>query len=223
MLNTKQKRLAFVLYVSMVLILMGILFTYNGMDSPWPWMCVSFFVIAPMFYIKLVKLPYMMWKESYTVGVAEIDYDHKKLVELINKVVSASSYKMGDDYSQKIFDKLISYTKYHLAREESLMAEYDYPDRKNHIIQHRKFIEKVDYFCSNLGTGGKTSYPEIFDFLKNWLIKHICKTDKKLGIFIQAKRAEAFDAQERLAYASNLKEKEANSSNILEKQTVTSE
>lgn len=193
MLKTNIRRLAFFLYIGIVVLIIFGLMAYKGIDSPWPWMWISLFALVPLLYMRLFQIPYIVWKESYSVGVAEIDYDHKKLLELINRVVSATSYKLGDDFSQEIFRKLIDYTKYHFDREEKLMEKYGYPDRENHAIQHNKFIATISDIYSQFGNNNKIAHQEIYDFLKNWLLKHIAKSDKKLGAFIKAKRSNASD------------------------------
>lgn len=182
-ITTRQRRLVFFLYIALALLSMAILFIYNGVDSPWPWMCAPFLVFSPVFYMKFVHLPYIVWKDSYSVGVAAIDYDHKRLLELVNRVVSAYSFDMGDDFSQEIFNKLIDYTKYHFAREEQLMEKYDYPGWEDHKLQHGKFIVKINDFYNQLENNGVTFY-EVFDFLRDWWINHIGKSDDDLGAYI---------------------------------------
>ena len=158
------------------------------MESAWPWAVLIAILAAPVFYMKVFQLSYVKWKDSYYVGVEEIDYDHKQLVGMINQVVTASQDHLADNIVPEILDKLIDYTKYHLEREEKLMEQYDYPVKEQHAIQHAKFIGKINRFYSKYSEERNMKNQEVFDFLRCWLLKHISSTDKDLGAFIQAKR-----------------------------------
>ncbi len=184
MFNAKQKRLTFILYIGLALSTVGILAANIGLSSPWPWLYLVLIILVPLLYIKFVQPPYVQWRESYVVGVAEIDYDHKRLLELINRVVSASSYDLGIEYTREIFDKLLDYTKYHFYREEALMEKYDFPGTKNHIRQHRSFIDRIDEIQKGIDGSINVAHHEVFDFLKSWLVSHICVHDRALGLHI---------------------------------------
>ncbi len=188
-INTKTNRLLFFLYLSCTFLAIAILIIYKGLNSPWPWMLIPLLIFAPVLYIKFVRLPYLMWKNAYNVGVEEIDYDHKRLVELLNRVVMASSHNMGENFSLETLNKLIDYAKYHLDREEKLMEKYEYPDKENHTLQHGKFAKSIHAIEKEHAENDTVKHTEIFDFLAAWLLKHIAKTDKDLGAFIQKKRA----------------------------------
>ena len=189
MLNVKQKRLTIFIYTCVVLLTIGVLVANTGFFSIWPWLCLAFLVLPPVLYLYFAQIPYVAWRETFSVGVHEIDYDHKRLIELINRVVSASSYDLGVEYTHEIFDKLIDYTKYHFAREEVLMEQYKFPGMKKHIHQHRLFIGKIDEICNNLDRSMNIAHHEVFIFLKSWLVKHICVHDKVLGVHINQVRS----------------------------------
>lgn len=190
-ISSVSKRVIFSLYMISIFLVIGGFFIYEGLNSPWPWMLLPLFIFAPVLHMALVPLPYLAWEDSYNVGVEEIDYDHKKLLELLNRVALLSNYTMGDAYFMEILNKLIDYTKYHLGREENLMMVYEYPDRESHILQHEKFIGSIDALYNKISKEDIIEYHKVFDFLKNWLLKHIAHTDKDLGAFIQNARLTA--------------------------------
>ena len=135
------KRFSVIFAYIVVIILVGslILSIAFHVENPWLWVAIFSVLTVPLLYAKISELPYLKWKNSYYVGVEEIDYDHKQLVSLINQVVTASQDHLAENIVPNILDELIDYTKYHLRREEKLMEEYEYPERVKHAAQHVKF------------------------------------------------------------------------------------
>src|SRR6476661_9169262 len=83
------------------------------------------------------------WQARYSVGVPEIDAQHKKLIELINELFKAMRVGGGDHIMAKLFDSLLKYTQQHFAFEENLMRKGRYSGLEAHIEEHRKLISQV--------------------------------------------------------------------------------
>lgn len=189
MLRAITKRRVFYLYVAAVLLAIVILALVAGIDSPWPWALLPLLVLVPILHMKFFELPYLSWKDAYSVGVDEIDSDHKQLVDLINRVVTAASTNLGDEFVGENIYELVAYAKYHLNREERLMDQYEFPDREGHKRQHQAFIDTVARFEEQYEHDLKVKNLQMFDFLREWLLQHISYTDKELGAYIRARRA----------------------------------
>ncbi len=121
------------------------------------------------------------WSNMFSVGVSEIDTQHKKLVELINQLNDAMQAGKGTDVLGKVLTELVNYTVYHFGYEEKLMGQYNYEDSPAHKDEHKKFIVTVGDFKKKFDAGSAVISVEIMNFLRDWLTTHIMKTDKKLG------------------------------------------
>ncbi len=64
-------------------------------------------------------MPIMSWTDAYSVGVAEIDKQHKKLIDLINALHDAMSKGQAKAVIGKVLGELISYCASHFARSAS--------------------------------------------------------------------------------------------------------
>ncbi|HBW14638.1 MAG TPA: chemotaxis protein [Desulfovibrio sp.] len=120
------------------------------------------------------------WDDALNIGVADVDPQHKVLVDLINEVYAAM--KAGADRSvlQDIVRRLREYTVKHFTYEEGVLhTSMRYPDMQAHLKQHRAFVERIAQFEEALGSGRVTLDMEMMRFLKNWLKQHIMGTDKK--------------------------------------------
>ena len=73
-------------------------------------------------------MPLFVWNDSYSVKVAELDNQHKKLIGLINQLYDAMKEGKGKDVLEVIFTELIEYTKNHFSAEENTTAHNPYSD-----------------------------------------------------------------------------------------------
>ncbi len=132
------------------------------------------------------------WNTDYETGVEEIDEQHQILVNTLNEANKLLAKECTLENLQNITKDLLSYALYHFETEEELMQDYNYEDAhptdfNNHMKQHRVFSAKVVEVRDSLKAGNLIEREELISFLLNWLINHINKTDKKLGIFLQSK------------------------------------
>lgn len=117
------------------------------------------------------------WTEALSVGVPELDDDHRRLVGVINRVLE--SERRGESVQWAI-QELTSYANEHFAREERLMAEAGYPGLDAHREQHRAFIEWLTSVKTAYGADAETRHylaKTVREYLQNWLTDHIMETD----------------------------------------------
>ncbi|MCE1255553.1 MAG: bacteriohemerythrin [Anaerolineae bacterium] len=132
-------------------------------------------------------MAYIDWSDKLSVKISVIDEQHKKLIEIINDLYDAMQKGKGKDVLEDVFARLVEYVKTHFKTEEKLMAEYDYPDRKDHETKHNDLTYQVGQLAIKAQTGKITVSLETMAFLKDWLYNHILKTDAKLGQYLKDK------------------------------------
>ncbi len=129
----------------------------------------------------------IVWDDSYSVGVKSIDFQHKKLIDMINSLIDANELKVDSEVISDTLLQITDYADYHFKAEEKLMSEAGYPNlpehRKEHVFFKKKTVSLlVDTFEA------KDSVPEdLLRFLKEWLIDHILKTDMQYKEFFKEK------------------------------------
>jgi hemerythrin-like metal-binding protein len=134
----------------------------------------------------------LVWNDTFVAGVREIDEQHMVLVDLLNKVRVKLLPEPDIKEMEQIILDLLSYALYHFETEERLMDAYDYrrgspQEAIAHLEQHRFFSEKVVSTRKALTSGEKISAEELLQFLSEWLVNHILKTDFKLAGYILEK------------------------------------
>ncbi|MDQ5986419.1 MAG: Bacteriohemerythrin [Syntrophus sp. SKADARSKE-3] len=127
------------------------------------------------------------WDSNLSVGVAEMDKQHQKLIDLINQLNDAMSQGKGKDVLGKTINGLLDYTKTHFTAEEKLMGQQGYTGLDQQKDAHKKFIDKVAAYKLQFETGKVGLTIEMMNFLSNWLKGHIIGEDKKYGPYLAEK------------------------------------
>jgi len=122
---------------------------------------------------------FIKWDKKYEIGINTIDNQHKKLVGIINELYSSFGVTDNSKMLHKVLNQLMQYTEYHFGEEEKYFTQTEYPETKEHLSQHRKFIKKVKAFAIDIENGEFSVSFDMLEFLKKWLVDHISKSDKK--------------------------------------------
>ncbi len=129
------------------------------------------------------------WSDSLSVGIVEIDAQHKKLVSIINALNDNLLDSRSKSVFEQLLNELVSYTQEHFGTEEKLFAQFDYPETDDHKKEHKFFVQELMKFTRGFYEGGTEFLlsADIVAFLVNWLVNHIQTTDKKYSFFFKEK------------------------------------
>jgi hemerythrin len=127
------------------------------------------------------------WTPALSVGVAEMDEQHKKLIGLINRLNDAMKTGKGKEMLAQVFKEMADYTVFHFGAEERYMQQFSYPGYLKQKADHKVFVEKATAMAKDLAGGKITVTLDVMTFLKEWLSKHIQGSDKQYGPFFNGK------------------------------------
>ncbi len=134
--------------------------------------------------IKTTKLPenenLIVWEDRFAIGIPVIDGEHKRLVELCNKLYKAimSSKSSGrKDAVRVALKECADYVRTHFSNEEKLMQVCAYKNFEVHKRTHAEFTKKVLEKCQNFENETFASSLEFVKFLYDWILSHIAHTD----------------------------------------------
>jgi len=131
-------------------------------------------------------MPLIIWGPKLCVGIEQIDDQHKKLVEIVNKLNDAMVAGHGREVIGPTLNELIRYTQYHFSTEERLMAAHGYEHTAEHKAQHAKLLQDVGEFKTRFDSGNSMLSIELLRFLRDWLSGHILGSDLKLAKCLEA-------------------------------------
>lgn len=129
------------------------------------------------------------WKEDLSIGVDQIDNQHKELIGRIDGLFEACNKGKGKEEVLKVIDYLGDYVVTHFSDEEGLQKKYRYPGYNSHKLLHTQFIKDFGTLKDSLNKDGVTPILiiKMNKLLIDWLLNHIKKTDKELGVFLKGK------------------------------------
>ncbi len=123
-------------------------------------------------------MPLIDWTDKMSVGVNEIDIQHKKLVDILNRLHDSLKANTTEKELKTIYMELIDYTKYHFSTEEKIMEEVGYENLEVHKKQHEKFVNKLYRMKERCHLGKEEISVELSSFLSGWVIGHIIHSDR---------------------------------------------
>ena len=122
---------------------------------------------------------FIEWSDDLSVGIEEIDQQHRALVGILNEFHDAIHHHKGTAVASQILKRLADYTLIHFAVEEGMMRLLDYPGYAEHKAEHDDLIEEIQMLSSKLESGKKSVSFELIHFLKGWITNHIQESDRE--------------------------------------------
>ena len=83
------------------------------------------------------------WDPSFGVNILDVDDNLKKIIELINKIIDQKKSKKCDDEQLiETFADLTEVVRNYFPTEENYLTRYRYPEARQHMKEHKKFVKK---------------------------------------------------------------------------------
>jgi hemerythrin len=130
---------------------------------------------------------YLKWTENYSVNVAEIDEQHKKLFSLVNSMYDAMHAGTGRDMIGTVIAEFVEYTDYHFKTEEALLRCHAYPAYDEHKEMHERLFREARRIRAAFDSGNAPTAIEVMVILTNWLNNHILEEDRKYKPYVEGK------------------------------------
>jgi hemerythrin len=122
---------------------------------------------------------YIDWTDDLSVGVAEIDQQHKRFLVIINDLYETLENKNEKTALGDIISQLASYAMFHFMTEEKYMDAFHYEGTEAHKKQHEILKERIVVFGDTYANDPEKQAQELLHFLKDYLADHLMKMDHK--------------------------------------------
>jgi hemerythrin len=124
------------------------------------------------------------WSFDFSVGIEEIDQDHRRLITCLNDLFAACHAGQSASTLKDILEQLMQYTNEHFSHEEGVMRRIGYPAAKEHRDEHAQLVTELDDIIEKFDASDTHELnDETLQFLEDWLTHHIMIEDKKIGKF----------------------------------------
>lgn len=131
------------------------------------------------------------WQDNLSIGVLEIDIQHKLLFDKFNSFLNAYNSDGDTDGTLRMFWFLEAYAITHFKEEEKLMQQVSFPAFPAHRQKHQAFIDQINQLKERLKAEGLSQalVTTMTNFITAWLIQHIFTEDRAIGDFINKRPA----------------------------------
>jgi len=126
--------------------------------------------------------------ERFAVGIESMDSQHRRLIDLINELSQDLANGRPTEGVARTLKGIVEYAQFHFDDEERLIADVSPRVFQEHRILHDHFRSHVLSLLQRLKKGGTVSAYELLNFLKDWLVTHIERDDKRLAEAVLAAR-----------------------------------
>lgn len=132
-------------------------------------------------------MPVIPWSDMLSVGVQDIDNQHRVLVGLLNQLGDVVQGQVSEWDQGAVLTALVDYTHTHFQFEEDLMRRVGYEETDSHVQQHHDLVRAVAAMVDAQARGEQADAEALVVFLRDWLTGHIMGTDRVLGQALNAR------------------------------------
>lgn len=120
------------------------------------------------------------WKDEYSVGVPDVDEEHRELIELINSLhENMQAPDRGLDVMEflgEIYARIAS----HFALEELIMRRHEYDEYRDHKGDHEQLLEEIRDIMDDYEDGKLLDDEDLARRLDRWFSEHFRTRDARL-------------------------------------------
>ena len=130
----------------------------------------------------------LAWTKELSIGNATIDSDHKKLIDMTNRIRHEIRAANGSALSQA-FERLENWLPVHFTNEEQIVRAVHFP-LDQHKLAHQYSMRELQYLRNELvskdGIWSEGAVEHFCRSMENWAIEHITKMDIQMKLALQA-------------------------------------
>lgn len=119
----------------------------------------------------------LIWNEEYSVGNAELDAQHQKLMEICNRAAACLEQPDSGDL-HLILHELSAYADTHFRAEEKLLEQCRCPLLAEQRVEHSAYHEQLVELMWQ-ATTGEPDKAAIHRHASDWWRHHILGADRK--------------------------------------------
>ncbi|MCE5300653.1 MAG: bacteriohemerythrin [Spirochaetia bacterium] len=129
------------------------------------------------------------WTPEMSVGIGEIDVQHRKLIRKLNEINEAVEKGASKEEIARAIRFLEVYSDEHFKAEEAYMLSYKYRDYEDHRNVHARFMKETAAVREKFDSG-EIAPAEVSDAVKyqyDWFVNHMASSDARMATFLRGK------------------------------------
>ncbi|GAB6054382.1 hypothetical protein JCM17960_32020 [Magnetospira thiophila] len=132
----------------------------------------------------------LVWDESWETGHPLIDFDHRTLVDLVNRLRALLSTEADLKAIDHFMVRLNDLVHKHLQREEDILRHIDFPDFSEHVKDHRNIASQFEIFSNTWQRAPEAlDLHHVLSFVEDWLDRHARHEFASIAAHLSARNA----------------------------------
>jgi len=120
------------------------------------------------------------WKDEYSLGIAEVDFEHRELIRLINDMLVQLDENDSREDTLNSLGEIHARISSHFALEEKIMRELRYKLYPEHKADHDRLLNEIRDIMDDYEDRAEFNREEFIDRLNHWFTDHFRTKDAQL-------------------------------------------
>lgn len=120
------------------------------------------------------------WKPEFSVGIASMDFEHKKMIGMINEIYDELLTHRDADSIEQFLGDIHTAISAHFALEERMMKEAEYVEYEAHKDDHEELLDEIRDMMDQLQADPEKAFELLRQNLVDWFGKHFATYDARL-------------------------------------------
>jgi hemerythrin len=129
------------------------------------------------------------WKDHYSVGVPEVDHEHRELIALINRLHAELTRHGAGTSVEEFLGEIYAKISAHFALEEKVMRERHYDQYDDHKADHERLLDEIRDIMDQYEDDARFSTADLAARLDGWFSEHFKTKDARLHKHLPGIRA----------------------------------
>lgn len=121
----------------------------------------------------------LQWQETFSVGVAEVDHEHRELIDLINTLHTALGTERSGERVEAFLGEIFADISAHFALEERVMRERRYDALAEHKGDHERLLDELRDIMDAQADGSALDDAQLGAVLAEWFGRHFRTHDAR--------------------------------------------
>lgn len=131
------------------------------------------------------------WDDSFAVGHKGLDAEHRQLVEIINRILSADRSALANVLLKASINSLTLATVEHFRHENAVLrlelrGKMASDAINEHLAEHARSLTELESILQAIMSGSEAQYRQGKQKLKDWFLEHATGYDEHLKITLRA-------------------------------------
>jgi hemerythrin-like metal-binding protein len=121
------------------------------------------------------------WRKEFETGIADVDHEHRELVDLINELHETLRVDADRDTISNFLGEVFARISAHFALEETVMRKHRYDEYEAHKAEHEKLLDEIrDIMDAHEASDSADYQSTLSTTIRDWFVNHFKNKDARL-------------------------------------------